>query len=41
VEKARNALPDVQLVAGNIASTDGARALVERGVDVLAEILAR
>jgi IMP dehydrogenase len=33
VERARNALPDVQLVAGNIASADGARALVERGVD--------
>lgn len=35
VERARNALPDVQLVAGNIASRDGARALVERGVDAV------
>lgn len=33
VARVREALPDVQLVAGNIASTEGARALVERGVD--------
>ena len=31
----RDALPDVQLVAGNIATRDGARALVERGVDAI------
>jgi len=35
VERVRNELPDVQLVAGNIASTDGAKALVERGVDAV------
>ncbi|MFW6089896.1 MAG: IMP dehydrogenase [Gemmatimonadota bacterium] len=35
VERIREALPDVQLVAGNIASSDGARALVERGVDAV------
>ncbi|MGD8497193.1 MAG: IMP dehydrogenase [Gemmatimonadales bacterium] len=33
VARVREVLPDVQLVAGNIASTEGARALVERGVD--------
>jgi IMP dehydrogenase len=31
----RDLLPDVQLVAGNIATRDGARALVERGVDAV------
>ena len=31
----RELLPDVQLVAGNIASREGARALVERGVDAV------
>jgi len=35
VERARQALPDVQLVAGNIASAAGARALAERGVDAV------
>jgi IMP dehydrogenase len=35
VERARQTLPDVQLVAGNIASATGARALVERGVDAV------
>ncbi len=35
VERVRNELLDVQLVAGNIASTDGAKALVERGVDAV------
>jgi len=35
VERARNEFPDVQLVAGNIASTDGATALVQRGVDAV------
>jgi IMP dehydrogenase len=29
----REAFPDVQLVAGNVATREGARALVERGVD--------
>ena len=31
----RDAFPDVQLVAGNIATTAGAEALVERGVDAV------
>ena len=31
----RDAFPDVQLVAGNIASREGAMALVERGVDAV------
>ncbi|HRP08412.1 MAG TPA: IMP dehydrogenase [Gemmatimonadales bacterium] len=31
----REAFPDVQLVAGNIATESGARALVERGVDAV------
>ncbi|MFW6084645.1 MAG: IMP dehydrogenase [Gemmatimonadota bacterium] len=35
VEDVRAALPDVQVVAGNIATADGARALVERGVDAV------
>lgn len=35
VERVRNELPDVQLVAGNIASAEGAKALVERGVDAV------
>src|SRR6266705_735725 len=31
----RDAFPDVQLVAGNVATTAGAKALVERGVDAV------
>ena len=31
----RDALPDMQLVAGNIATMEGAKALVERGVDAV------
>jgi IMP dehydrogenase len=31
----RERFPDAQLVAGNVASRDGARALVERGVDAV------
>jgi IMP dehydrogenase len=31
----RESLPDIQLVAGNVATADGARALVERGVDAV------
>lgn len=31
----RDAFPEVQLVAGNIATREGARALVERGVDAV------
>ena len=31
----REAFPDVQLVGGNVATADGARALVERGVDAV------
>ena len=32
---AREAFPDVQLIAGNVATRDGAAALVERGVDAV------
>ena len=35
VKLLREAFPDVQLVAGNVASAAGARALVERGVDAV------
>ena len=31
----REAFPDIQLVAGNVATEAGARALVERGVDAV------
>ena len=31
----REAFPEAQLVGGNVATTDGARALVERGVDAV------
>jgi len=31
----REGFPDAQLVGGNVATTDGARALVERGVDAV------
>ncbi|MBI3981315.1 MAG: IMP dehydrogenase [Gemmatimonadetes bacterium] len=31
----REAFPDAQIVAGNVASTEGARELVERGVDAV------
>jgi len=31
----REALPDVQLIAGNVATRDGAKALVDRGVDAI------
>jgi IMP dehydrogenase len=31
----RDAFPDAQLVGGNVATEDGARALVERGVDAV------
>ncbi len=33
VARIREAVPEVQLVAGNVATVDGARALVDRGVD--------
>src|SRR5262245_46868454 len=33
VARLRQAFPDVQLVAGNVATREGAQALVERGVD--------
>ncbi|MGD2068408.1 MAG: IMP dehydrogenase [Gemmatimonadota bacterium] len=33
VARVRASLPDVQLVAGNVGTAEGARALVERGVD--------
>ncbi|HZD05852.1 MAG TPA: IMP dehydrogenase [Longimicrobiales bacterium] len=35
VESARAAFPDVQLVAGNVGTGEGAAALVERGVDAV------
>ena len=35
VEKVREAFPDARVVAGNVATADGARALVERGVDAV------
>ncbi|HET9064589.1 MAG TPA: IMP dehydrogenase [Gemmatimonadales bacterium] len=35
VARLRDALPDVQLIAGNVATASGARALVERGVDAV------
>ena len=33
VAKIREAYPDMQLMAGNVATADGAKALIERGVD--------
>jgi IMP dehydrogenase len=35
VARTREAFPDVQLIAGNVASREGAAALVERGVDAV------
>ena len=35
VERTRDAFPNVQLVAGNVATAEGARALAERGVDAV------
>jgi IMP dehydrogenase len=35
VSRVREAFPDVQLIAGNIATREGAEALVERGVDAV------
>ncbi len=35
VARIRESLPGVQLVAGNVATAEGARALVERGVDAV------
>lgn len=35
VARFREAFPDVQLVAGNVATAEGARALVERGADAV------
>jgi IMP dehydrogenase len=35
VARIREALPDVQLIAGNVATREGAAALVERGVDAV------
>lgn len=35
VERTREAFPDVQLIAGNVATRDGAEALVDRGVDAV------
>lgn len=35
VARTREALPDVQLIAGNVGTTEGARALAERGVDAV------
>ncbi len=35
VERLRERFPEVQLVAGNVATREGARALIERGVDAV------
>ncbi|MGD8868075.1 MAG: IMP dehydrogenase [Gemmatimonadales bacterium] len=35
VQRLKEAFPDVALIAGNVASRDGARALVERGADAV------
>ena len=35
VDRVRGALPDVELVGGNVATREGAAALVERGVDAV------
>jgi IMP dehydrogenase len=35
VGQMREAFPDLQIVAGNVATADGARALVDRGVDAV------
>ncbi len=35
VARMREALPDLQIVAGNVATAEGARALVDRGVDAV------
>ncbi|MEN8376292.1 MAG: IMP dehydrogenase [Gemmatimonadota bacterium] len=35
LEKARERFPDTQIIAGNVGTADGARALVERGVDAV------
>jgi IMP dehydrogenase len=35
VERIRNEYPDVQLVGGNIATREGAQALIDRGVDAV------
>ncbi len=35
VARVRDALPEVQLVAGNVATAEGARALMERGADAV------
>ncbi|HEY8468538.1 MAG TPA: IMP dehydrogenase [Longimicrobiales bacterium] len=35
VSRTRERFPDVQIIAGNVATAEGARALVERGVDAV------
>lgn len=35
VARTREAFPDVQIIAGNVGTSEGARALVERGVDAV------
>jgi len=35
VDRTREALPDVELVAGNVGTTEGARAMAKRGVDAV------
>ncbi|HVS16713.1 MAG TPA: IMP dehydrogenase [Thermoanaerobaculia bacterium] len=35
VARLREAFPDVQIMAGNVATAEGARALIERGVDAV------
>ncbi len=35
IDKVKNAFPDVQLIAGNIATAEAAKDLIERGVDAI------
>lgn len=35
IDRIRDRCPDIQLIAGNVGTEDGARALVERGVDAI------
>lgn len=35
VEKVKNAFPDIALIAGNVATADATKALIERGADIV------
>ncbi len=35
IEKVKNAMPDLRIIAGNVATAAGTRALIERGADVV------